>query len=72
MLPVPFRALHLTPATPCPTWACVLDAPVIRTIPVPDALGHPWVYDMELTEGAQLLFVVFVLVRTVLALVKRR
>lgn len=69
--PVPFHTLHLMPAVPCSTWACVFESPVLRTIPVNDVLGHPWVYDIELTEGAQLLFVVFVMARIVVRLASR-
>jgi hypothetical protein len=49
-----------------------MDAPVIRTIPVSDVLGHPWVYDIELTEGTFLLFVLFVITRVGLGVVERR
>ena len=64
---VPFRALHLAPAVPCTTWACVLESPALRTVPVPDVLGNPWAYDVELTNGFHLLLAVFVLARCVLA-----
>ena len=49
-----------------------MDAPVIRTIPVSDVLGHPWVYDIELTEGTFLPFAFLALARVGLAVVGRQ
>ena len=68
---VPFRTLHLVPTTPCTNLACVLESPVLRTVDVPDVLGNPWAFDIELTNGFHLLFATFVLSRLVLWRLRR-
>lgn len=73
MLPyqtLPFRALHLVPARVCFSPACAgetLQEPLFHRVPVPDAIGIEYAYDVELTQGFYLLLLTYALWRGVLA-----
>ena len=71
---IPFRTLHLLPATLCTQPACLpqlLDDPVVRTLPVEDLLGFQTAFDIEVTQSFYLLLAVYVAVRVIMRAIMR-
>ena len=61
---LPLRALHWTPASLCTAPHCasqVFDEPLVRVVPVLDAIGLPYAYDLQFTQGFYTCLLAYVL-----------
>ena len=72
---VPFRALRLWPAHLCLHPACAaqaIDEPAIVKVPVLDAIGIEYAFDLQLTQGFYILVAAFVATRWLQAYVREK
>ena len=63
---IPFRHLHLVPTHICMSPACVhsvLHDPVFSRVPVLDAIGIDYAYDIQVTQGFYVLVLAYVCLR---------
>ena len=63
---IPFRALHVLPSHACWTAACapsVLAEPAITRVPVLDAIGIEYAFDLQLTQGLYVVLLSYALLR---------
>ena len=63
---VPLHAIRLVPHAPCTSYAClppILEAGLIERVPVVDAAGTEYAFDLELTQGFYLVLVSYVCLR---------
>jgi hypothetical protein len=75
MRTIPFHALRFDAATAVPRALAhplqTLDEPVLRIVPLYDAIDVAYAYDLELTSGVVVCLVVLACLRLVVAAVKR-